>query len=62
MDNQEPKRILETFSIVGTEEQLVKFKNDFAKVGWKLQLGGYSGHWLGEPIYEIIAEPIKQDE
>lgn len=58
MNQEEPKRILETFSIVGTGEQLAKFKSDFAKVGWKLRINGYSGSWLGEPICEIIAEPI----
>lgn len=52
---------LETFSIIGTLDQLARFKSDMAKVGWKLRLHGYSGHWLGEPQFEIIAEPMKKE-
>lgn len=55
--NEELTRTMETFSLVGTEAQLAKFKADMAKVGWKLRVAGYSGHWLGEPIMEIIKEP-----
>lgn len=51
------ERRMEIFSLVGTDEQLKKFGADMAKVGWKLKYIGPSGHWLGEPVFEIAKEP-----
>lgn len=53
-DEIKKERFMETFSLVGTREQLDKYATDMAKIGWKLRYVGHSGSWLGEPIYDII--------
>ena len=44
---------METWSLVGTDQELERLKADLAKAGWKLKYQGHSGSWLGEPVYEI---------
>lgn len=53
MNEDKSNLILNTLSLVGTQEQLDKLWEDLAKAGWKLKFQGNSGTWLGEPIYSI---------
>lgn len=46
----------QTFTLIGTKEELEQWAADMAKCGWKLTYNGHSGSWLGEPIYKVRKE------
>lgn len=58
-----PKQ-MRTWSLIATEAEFEKLYADLAKCGWRLRYQGHSGHWLGEPIYEVrnLGQDVKESK